>query len=126
MKLELVVAISAFAAMPSAQAQERARPPTKEQVQKVVQSITGDQIKAQQYCEIGRLNRQMAAANQNNDTKTVEALGKQIDDLALKLGPEFSKLMDALDEIDDSSREGREIMTEIEKLDKLCADKPRQ
>ena len=126
MKLELVVAVSAFAAMTLAQAQERSRPPTKEQVQKVVQSITGDQIKAQQYCEIGRLNRQMAAANQNNDTKTVEALGKQIDDLALKLGPEFSKLMDALDEIDDSSREGREIMVEIEKLDKLCADKPRQ
>src|ERR1700730_6411612 len=85
MKLKLVVAISAFAAMPFAQAQQAQPPaapkPTKAEIQGVVQIVSGNKTKTQQYCDLGKLNQQMALADQKNDTKTLEALGKQADDL---------------------------------------------
>jgi hypothetical protein len=129
MKLKLVVAISALAAMPAvAQAQQGGRPPnapkpTKEEIQKVVQIVIADKTKTQQYCDIGKLNQQMAQADQKNDTKTLEALGKQADDLAQKIGPEFVKFIDALDEIDDNSSDGKEFIAAVETLDKLCTGK---
>src|SRR5258708_6283267 len=120
MKLKLVVAIFALAAMPAfAQAQQGGRPPnvpkpTKAEVQKVVQIVSGDKTKTQQYCDIGKLNQQMALADQKKDTKALEALGKQADDLAQKIGPEFVKFMDALDEVDDNSSEGKEFIAAVE------------
>ena len=103
MKLTAVLVISAFAAMPVfAQAQPAGPPanapkPTKAEIQKVVATVTGDKTKTQQYCEIGKLNQKMAEADQQNDTKALETLGKQADDIAQKIGPEFVKFMDALD-----------------------------
>jgi hypothetical protein len=82
MKVKLVIAASALAAMQAfAQAQQGGGPPnapmpTQAEVQRVVEMIRGDKTKTQQYCEIGKLNEQMAQADQKKDTKTVEALGK--------------------------------------------------
>jgi hypothetical protein len=126
MKLTLVLAVAAFAAIPAlAQAQPGGPPPnapkpTKGEIQKVVQTISGDKTKTQQYCEIGRLNQRMAEADQKNDTKTLETLGRQADDLAQKLGPEFIKFMDALDAVDDKMSEGKDLIAAVETLDKLC------
>ena len=62
----------------------------------------------------------MAQADQKNDTKSLETLGKQADDLAEKIGPEFVKLIDALDQMDENSSQGKELMAAVETLDKLC------
>jgi hypothetical protein len=82
MSLKLVAAIFALAAMPAlGQSQPGGPPPnapkpTMAQVQKVVQIISGDKTKTQQYCDLDKLNEQMAQAEQKNDTKTLEALSK--------------------------------------------------
>jgi hypothetical protein len=65
----------------------------------------------------------MALAEQKKDTKTLDALGKQADDLAEKIGPEFVKFIDALDQAEDNSSEDKELMAAVETLDKLCPDK---
>ena len=127
MKLMLVAAISALIAIPAlAQAQQGAPPPsnapkpTKADVQKVVQIITSDKAKTQVYCDLDKLYDQMQAADQKNDSKTVEALGKQADALTNKLGPEYSKMMDGLDQVDPNSNEGKELVSMLSGLDKLC------
>jgi hypothetical protein len=125
MKLKLAAVM--LAAMPAfAQAQPANRPPqnaptlSKAEIQKVVAMVSADKTKAQQYCEIGKLNRQMEQADQKNDTKALETLGKQADELAHKIGPEFVKFMDALDQVDDRTSEGKELTSAVESLDKLC------
>jgi hypothetical protein len=129
MKLKLILAISALAAMSTlAHTQQPGPPPnapkpTKADVQKVVQIISGDKAKAQLYCDLENLTQQMAEANQKNDTKTLDALGKQADDLARKIGPEYVKLMDGLDQIDENSNEGKEIDAMLDSLEKLCTKK---
>jgi hypothetical protein len=65
----------------------------------------------------------MAEADKKNDTKALDTLGKQADDLAHKIGPEFVKFMDALDQADDRSSEGKELIAAVETLDKLCPAK---
>jgi hypothetical protein len=127
MRLKLALAISAIAVMPVlAQAQQGSRPqnvpmPTKAEVQKVVQMVSNDKTKTQRYCELGKVNQQLAQADEKHDAKALEALGKQADDLAHKIGPDFVKLMDALDEVDENSAQGKDLIAAVETLDKLCA-----
>jgi hypothetical protein len=129
MNLKLVVAISALAAMPAfAQSQPGGPPPnapkpTMAEVQKVVQIISGDKTKTQQYCDLGELNEQMAQAEQKNDTKTLEALSRRADDLAQKIGPEYLTLIDGLGLIDENSSEGKQIVAALDSLDELCTKK---
>jgi len=127
MKLMLVAAVSAFVAIPAlAQAQQGGPPPssapkpTKADVQKVVQIISSDKAKTQVYCDLDKLYDQMQTADQNNDSKTVEALGKQADAMTNKLGPEYAKMMDGLDQVDPNSSEGKELVSILSGLDKLC------
>jgi hypothetical protein len=95
MKLKILLAISALAAMPAfAQAKHGETPPTAPrptmaQVQKVVQIIKGNKTKLQQYCDMAKLDPQIAEAVQKNDPNKLEALVAQADDLAQKIGPEF-------------------------------------
>lgn len=126
MNLKLVVAISALVAMPTlALAQQGGPPPsapkpTKADVQKVVQVISSDKAKSQAYCDLSKLNDEMMAADQKKDTKALEELGKQADTLVDKLGPEYSKMMDGLDQVDENSPEGKDYVTILSALDKLC------
>ena len=60
-------------------------------------------------------------AGQKNDTKKVETLAKQVDALVAKVGPEYSKLMDGLEEVDPDSSEAKEFMSILSGLDKLCS-----
>jgi hypothetical protein len=116
MKLRLVAAIFALVATPAlAFAQQGGPPPsgakpTKADVQKVVQSITSDKAKTQAYCD---LNKLMAAAEQKNSQA-------QADALVGKLGPEYSKVMGGLMQIDPNSSEGKEFMSMLSGLHKLC------
>ena len=129
MKLKLVLAISALVAMPAfAQAKHGETPPTNPkstlaQVQKVIQIITDDKVKTQQFCDVEKLEQQIAEAKQKQDTKRVEELTKQADDLEIKIGPEYVAMMDGLSQIDANSIEGKQIADALEPLDKLCATK---
>jgi len=125
MKLKLVAAISTFAAISAlAHAQQspppRAPKPTKVDAQNVVQIITSDKAKAQAYCDLTKLYDQVEEAAQKNDNKTLETLNKQANALLNKLGPEYFKLMDGLEQVDPKSSEATEFMTILSELDKSC------
>ena len=123
MKLKLVAAISALVAIPALTHAQQGGPlpkPTKADVEKVVQIVTGDEAKTQSYCDLNKLYDQLQAAVQKNDSKTVQALGRQADALLGKLGPEYSKLMDGLDQVDPNSSEGKEFISILSGLDNLC------
>lgn len=127
MELRLVAVITALVALPVlAHAQQGGPPsnapkPTKADAQKVVQIITSDKAKTQTYCDLNKLFDQMQTADQKNDSKTVELLGKQADVLAAKLGPEYNKMMDGMDQVDSNSSEGKELVSVLSGLDKLCS-----
>ena len=121
MNLKLLAAAIAIAALPlSAQAQQQAPKPTLAAVQQLVKSITADKAKAQAYCELGKLEEQINAAEEKKDTKTVEALGKKAEELAKKLGTEYVTIMAGLDEVDPESAEGKRFSAAMEPLEKLC------
>jgi hypothetical protein len=125
-KLKLAAAIFALVAIPAlAFAQQGGSPPkvprpTKADVQKVAQIISSDKAKLQSYCDSKKLYDQMGAAYKKNDSKTADALNKQADALVSKLGPEYSKMMDGLEQVDQNSSEAKEFMSILSGLDKLC------
>ncbi len=121
MKLKFLVAIIAIAAVAAgAQAQNKAPKVTKADVQKVVAMIGADKTKLQTYCSMAKLGEQMEAADQKNDTKTADALSKQMDELSQKLGPQYIALMDGMQDMDPSSKEGQDISAILDNLDKQC------
>ena len=126
MKLKLAAAIFALVAIPAlAFGQQGGSPPkipkpTKADVQKVAQIISSDKAKLQSYCDSKKLYDQMGAAYKKNDSKTADALNKQADALVSKLGPEYSKMMDGLEQVDQNSSEAKEFMSILSGLDKLC------
>ena len=120
MKLKLVAAISALAIPALAHAQPNAPKPTKADAQNVVQIITSDKVKTQAYCALKKLENEVKAAAQKNDA-ALEALSKQAESLvANKLGPEYFKLMDGLEQVDSNSSEAKEFMSILSELDKSC------
>jgi hypothetical protein len=125
-KLKLAAAIFALVAIPAlAFGQQGGSPskipkPTKADVQKVAQIISSDKAKLQSYCDSRKLYDQMGAAYKKNDSKTAGALNKQADALVSKLGPEYSKMMDGLEQVDQNSSEAKEFMSILSGLDKLC------
>jgi len=125
MRLRLIATIFALAIPTLAHAQQSgpqpsAPKPTKADAQKVVQIITSDKVKARAYCDLNELEGQVKVAEQKNDTKTLEALSKQAEALVEKLGPEYYKLMDGLEEVDPKSSEAKEFMSILSELDKRC------
>ena len=126
MKLKLVTAISTLVATVAlAHAQQGGTPPsipkpTKADVQKVVQTITSDKEKALVYCDLSKTYDQMQ--DPKLDSKTLEALDKQADALVDKLGPEYSKMADGMDQVDLTSSEGEELLSILSELDKKCTN----
>ena len=126
MKLKLAAAIFAlFAMLALAFGQQSSSPskapkPTKADAQKVAQIISNDKAKSQAYCNSKKLYDQMAAAYKKNDSKVADAVSKQADALVSKLGPEYSKMMDGLQQVDQNSSEAKEFMAILSGLDKLC------
>jgi hypothetical protein len=122
MKLKLVAAISALAIPSLAHAQQGGPQPkpTTADAQNVIQIITSDKVKTQAYCDFYKLEGEVKAAAQKNDAKTLEALSKQAEALLDKLGPEYFKLMDGLEQVDPKSSEAKEFMSILSELDKRC------
>ena len=127
MKLRLVAAISAFAAIPALAHAQQGPPsnvpkPTKADAQNLVQIITSDKVKTQAYCDLTKLYDQVDEAAQKSDAKTLEALNKQANALLDKLGPEYFKLMDGLEQVDPKSSEAKEFISILAELDKRCTN----
>jgi hypothetical protein len=93
------------------------------QVQKVVKIIRGNKTKLQLYCDIVKLDQQTAEVVLKHDPNKLETLVIQADDLAQKIGPEYVALMEGLAQIDENSREGKQIADALDSLVKLCATK---
>ena len=110
----------AFAELQQGGSQPKAPKPTLEQVQQVVQIISSNKTKLQQYCDVVRLNQQIAEADRRNDTNTLQFLIKQADDLAEKIGPEYVAMLEGLSQIEENSSDGVQIVAAIGSLDKLC------
>ena len=125
MKLKPVAAISALAIPALAHAQQggpqpNIPKPTKTDVQNVVQIVTTDKVKTQAYCDLTKLYNQIEAAEQKEDSDTIQTLTKQADGLVANLGPEYLKVIEGLDQVDLTSSEGKEFMSILSGLDKLC------
>jgi hypothetical protein len=127
MKLKLVIAVAAIAALPMlALAQQKgapppaAKPPTKADVQKVVNQIKGDKAKLDTYCQIAKLGDQAQAAAEKKDQKKMDDLNKQAETLGQKLGPDYQKLMASMEEVDPESKDGKELIAVFDSLDATC------
>src|SRR6516162_3919623 len=123
MKLKLVAAISALAIPALAHAQQsgpQPKKPTKADAQNVVQIITSDKVKTQAYCDLGKLFDQIQVAKKENDSDTIQALGKQLLALVDKLGPEYVKVIKGMDQVDLTSSEGNELLSILSELDNRC------
>jgi hypothetical protein len=122
MNLNLIVAILVIAAIPAhAQTKKPSAAKVTGDTQKVVKIISGDKVRTQTYCDIGKLGSQIEDAEQKKDMNKIDELNKKMDEMATKLGPEYVALMTRLEDIDPNSKEAREIGLALETLDKLCA-----
>jgi hypothetical protein len=122
MKLKFIIAVVVMAAVPlCAQAQQPKAPkPTKADAQRVIKIVSGDKVKTQKYCELAKLGDQMEQADQKKDTKKLDELSLKSDELTTQLGPEYVALMDGLAQLGPNSKDGEDIGTMLEELDKLC------
>ncbi len=78
-------------------------------------------MKTQAYCDFTKPGKvRSKRLSKKNDTKTLEALSRQAESLLDKLGPEYFKLMDGLEEVDPKSSEAKEFMSISSELDKRC------
>jgi prephenate dehydratase len=111
--VKVVVAILLIAAAPvCAQAQSVPRV-SKNDAQRVVKIISGDQAKTQTYCDIDKLGEQVEQAYEKNDSKMVDELSDKIEALEKTLGPEYAALVDGLEQLD-------HIISEFTALNMLC------
>jgi hypothetical protein len=118
--MKLIVAVLVIAVAPVlAKAQSPNAADLKANAQMVVKMISGDQAKAQTYCEIAKLGAEMDEADRAKDTRKGDELSQKINELGKQLGPEYVALMDGLEDTDPESEE--EIGSMLQTLDKLCA-----
>jgi hypothetical protein len=89
----------------------------KADAQNVVKIIRGDKLKTQTYCEIAELSDRM---DEEQDAKKADELSQKIAELEGKLGPEYVTLLGAMNDIDPVSKDGQEIGSMFEALDRLC------
>ena len=127
MKLTLIIAAAAtlLAAAPAfaqSGAPPKAAKPTEAQVTAVVKAIGADKAKLATYCALTKLQQQMGTLDEKKpaDQKKMEALGTQADAMAQKLGPDFGKVMDGLEQVDENSAEGKKFAAILATLNSKC------
>ena len=100
-KFVAAVAVCAAFAATSAIAQQKAPAPAAEQaapkasksdVQKLVEGIKADKAKLGQFCNLMKLQDQYTAAAEKKDEKKLEALDKEMEEGAKKIGPDFDRI----------------------------------
>ena len=61
-------------------------------------------------------------AKEKDDSNTAQALGKQLLPLVDKIGPEYVKVIEGMDQVDLTSSEGEELLSILSELDKRCTN----
>jgi fructose-bisphosphate aldolase class 1 len=119
----LLIGILLFLTAPLyAQAQQPDTAKLKADAQKVVSIIRGDKAKTQAYCQLDSIGEQIDEATEAKDTKKVDALNQQGEELEKKLGPEFRTLFDALNDADPDSQDVKDILSMLDTLAESCPD----
>jgi hypothetical protein len=120
--LRLIVTILVIAAAPEYAQAQKPTPAkvTKADAQKVLKIISSDKDKTRLYCEMTKLGHQMEQANETGDSKEFDALFQKMYQLEKKLGPEYTALIDGLQDINPQSEVGQEISSTLDALDNLC------
>jgi len=99
---------------------------TNQDAQQLVDAISGDQDKAQAYCDIMKLDDQIEQANERG--ASTEELKQQLKGFDEKLGAEWSALITAYRDVDLNTKAGLEtavtVQTTIDRLNNLCAPLP--
>jgi hypothetical protein len=98
MNRKFIVAILLVAAVP-VYAQAQNPKVSKGDAQKVVTIISGDKVKTQAYCDIHKLAKQVAEANEKKDDEKVNELLEKIDKLEKTIGPEYVALTEGIQDI---------------------------
>jgi hypothetical protein len=126
MNLKLVIAASLLAAMPAFAQGTMSGPPPKAppkptvaQVQKVLADIGRDKAKVATYCQLNKINQQISQVDEK-DQKKIQQLGEQADSLMQKLGPDYAKVMEGLDSVDENSAEGKQYAALFQPIDAQC------
>lgn len=127
----ILVAVLIFAGLSlAAQAQQRpdgrgpaqkGPKPTVAEVQRVVAAISADRAKLQVYCDLMKLDEEIVKAEESKDMKKAESLAQQAAEVAQKLGPDYARLMERLEQVDPSSPEGEKLSAAFEPLEKRCS-----
>jgi len=123
-----IIAILVIVAVPvCAQAQNPSvAKVSKGDAQTVVKIIGGDKAKTQTYCNIKKLDQQIAQADEKKDSKMADELSQKVGELEKTLGPEYVALIDGLQDVDPETDEvGEEIMLTLLALDRLARGKCR-
>ena len=137
MKLKLIIAATLLAVTPAlaqpapprpgpppgpppGQQQPQAPKPTEAQLQKVVNDIGANKAKMDSYCKLMKIQQQMGTLDEKKDAKKMQALGQQADAEAQKLGPDFEKMLDGLEQVDENSAEGKKFAAILASLDTKC------
>jgi len=105
---------------PPPQQQQAAPKPTEAQVQKVVNDIGANKAKMDSYCKLMKLQQQMGTLDEKKDANKLQALGQQADAEAQKLGADFEKVMDGLEQVQENSPEGKKFGAILASLDSKC------
>jgi hypothetical protein len=103
-----------------AQAQQPDTAKLKAYAQNVVSIIRSDKAKTQAYCQMNSLGDEMDQAEQMMDEQKGDALTKKINDLEKQIGPEYLALFDALNNVDQNSKDFQDILSMFNTLDEAC------
>jgi hypothetical protein len=126
MRLKFFVAVAIFVTASNAafaqkdDADDQAPKPTIEDAQKLVETISGDKTKLKAYCELGKLHEQIEKGEEKNDTKEMDALVAKLDSIEQQVGPDYTRIVDGLGDIDPNSAEGQKFVAALEPLHKQC------
>jgi hypothetical protein len=115
-----VLVIASIAALAQVDEPDNPAPPTIEDAQKLVQTISGDKAKLKAYCELGTLYEEVERAVEKNDMKELDALGVKVDSLEQQVGPGYRRVMDGLGEVDPNSAEAQKLTAVFEPLHEQC------
>ena len=119
MILKLLVAVTLSITVPVIAFAQKASPtktapkPTIAQVRKLFQMISSNKAKLKAFCDANQLEQQMEEAERQKDSQALEALNAKADALE---SPEYTKVMDGLEEVDPNSAEGKQFATVINTL----------
>ena len=121
MKQLLTLAVLLISTAPVyAQGQQPNVAKLKAEARKVVSIIRGDKAKTQAYCQINSLGGEIDLAAQARDEQKADVLTKKINDLEKQLGPEYLALFDALNNVDQNSKDFQDILSMFDSLDESC------